>query len=73
MLSLSYIFAVIFGAVFLNEYLKITQIIGLSIIIVGVVLIGGGMLNSFILCVILTLFGALGGYFFKRASRLRSS
>lgn len=26
------------------------------------------MLNSFILCVVLTLFGALGGYFFKKAS-----
>lgn len=42
MLSLSYIVATILGVTFLHETLKVTQIIGLIIIIIGVVLIGGG-------------------------------
>lgn len=42
MLSLSYIFAIIFGAIFLGEYLNFVQFIAVIVIIIGVVLIGGG-------------------------------
>lgn len=42
MLSLSYIFAIIFGAIFLGEYLKFVQVIAVISISIGVILIGGG-------------------------------
>jgi len=45
MLSVSYIFAIIFGAIFLGEYLKFMQGVAVIIIIIGVVLIGGGDVN----------------------------
>lgn len=44
-LSLSYIFAIVLGAIFLGEYLKTMQVMAIIIIIVGVTLIGGGDVN----------------------------
>ena len=42
MLSLSYIFALVFGKLFLGEYISVLKILGIASIIVGVAFIGGG-------------------------------
>jgi len=42
MLSFGYIFALIFGRIFLKETISIVQMLGVFTIIVGVALIGGG-------------------------------
>ena len=41
-LSVSYIFALILGQVFLKEHISTLQLLGIFIIIVGVIFIGGG-------------------------------
>ncbi|SDJ10813.1 EamA-like transporter family protein [Halanaerobium congolense] len=42
MLSLSYITAIVFGNIFLNETLTNFQLSGIFLIVVGIILIGGG-------------------------------
>ncbi len=42
MLCFGYVFSTIFGCYILEETLSFTQFIGISIIIIGVIMIGGG-------------------------------
>lgn len=42
MMCTSYIFAILLGGFFLGEYLSIYKILGISIVSLGVILIGGG-------------------------------
>lgn len=41
LMSIGYIFAILFGAIFLNEIISINIIVGTSFILIGVILIGG--------------------------------
>ncbi|MFP7169892.1 EamA family transporter [Terribacillus sp. 7520-G] len=42
LLSLGYVFALIMGAILLDEHISATHILGTALIIVGAILIGGG-------------------------------
>lgn len=41
LMSIGYIFAILFGVIFLNEIISINIIAGTSLILIGVILIGG--------------------------------
>lgn len=41
LMSIGYVFAILFGAIFLNEIISINIITGTSLILIGVILIGG--------------------------------
>ncbi|WP_191560039.1 EamA/RhaT family transporter [Metabacillus idriensis] len=42
LLSMGYLFAILFGSIFLDELINVNMIIGTTLILIGVVFIGGG-------------------------------